>query len=80
MKKLLILPGDGIGPEVTKQCIKIIDFFKDQLDSDIEYEEDLFGGASIDDNGKPLNDIVLKKALDADAVLLGAVGGPNGKT
>ena len=76
MKKLLILPGDGIGPEVTKQCIKIIDFFKDQLDSDIEYEEDLFGGASIDDNGKPLNDIVLKKALDADAVLLGAVGGP----
>ena len=76
MKKLLILPGDGIGPEVTKQCIKIIDFFKDQLDSDIEYEENLFGGASIDDNGKPLNDIVLKKALDADAVLLGAVGGP----
>ena len=65
MKKLLILPGDGIGPEVTKQCIKIIDFFKDQnLDSDIEYEENLFGGASIDDNGQPLsNDIVLGKSF-----------------
>ena len=65
----------GTDCPVTKQCIKIIDFFKDQLDSDIEYEEDLARGASIDDNGKPLNDIVLKKALDAD-VLLGAVEGP----
>ena len=47
--------------EETKQCIKIIDFFKDQLDSDIEYEKDLFGGASIDDNGKPLMTLYLKK-------------------
>ena len=76
MKILLILPGDGIGPEVTKQCINIIDFFNNREHSKIEYEKDLFGGASIDDNGKPLNDIVLDKALDADAVLLGAVGGP----
>ena len=74
MKKILILPGDGIGQEVTNECLKIISYF--QKDYEIEYTEDLFGGASIDAHGKPLTNKVLKKAMDADAVLLGAVGGP----
>lgn len=74
MKRILILPGDGIGQEVTNECLKIISYF--QKDYEIEYTEDLFGGASIDAHGKPLTNKVLKKAMDADAVLLGAVGGP----
>ena len=76
MKKILILPGDGIGPEVTDQCIKIIDFLNTKSNLAIKYEEALFGGASIDDNGQPLSNEVLEKALASDAVLLGAVGGP----
>ena len=74
MKKILILPGDGIGQEVTNECLKIISYF--QKDYEIEYTEDLFGGASIDAHGKPLTKEVLEKAMEADAVLLGAVGGP----
>lgn len=74
MKRILILPGDGIGQEVTNECLKIISYF--QKDHEIEYTEDLFGGASIDAHGKPLTKEVLEKAMEADAVLLGAVGGP----
>lgn len=74
MKKILILPGDGIGQEVTNECLKVINFFK--KDYEIEFSEDLFGGASIDEYGEPLCKKVLDKALEADAVLLGAVGGP----
>ena len=74
MKRILILPGDGIGQEVTNECLKIISYF--QKDYEIEYTEDLFGGASIDAHGKPLTEEVLEKAMEADAVLLGAVGGP----
>jgi len=74
MKKILILPGDGIGQEVTNECLKVIDYFRKSCQ--IELSEDLFGGASIDVYGEPLTKNVLDKALDADAVLLGAVGGP----
>jgi len=74
MKKILILPGDGIGQEVTNECLKVIDYFRKSCE--IELSEDLFGGASIDVHGEPLTKNVLDKALDADAVLLGAVGGP----
>ena len=74
MKKILILPGDGIGKEVTNECMKVIDFFKKSIE--IEITEELFGGASIDAHGQPLTKDVLDKALESDAVLLGAVGGP----
>ena len=73
MSKILILPGDGIGIEVTEECIKILNYFKPMFD--IEFEKELFGGASIDKNGHPLTQAVLDKALESDAVLLGAVGG-----
>ena len=74
MKKILILPGDGIGKEVTNECMKVIDFFKKSIE--IEITEELFGGASIDVHGQPLTKDVLDKALESDAILLGAVGGP----
>ena len=74
MKKILILPGDGIGKEVTNECMKVIDFFKKSIE--IEITEELFGGASIDAHGQPLTKDVLDKAMESDAVLLGAVGGP----
>ena len=79
MGKILILPGDGIGKEITGESLKIINYFKENINIDIEIEKDLFGGVSIDKNGEPLTRSVLDKAMDSDAVLLGAVGGPNGR-
>ena len=61
MKKILILPGDGIGKEVTNECMKVIDFFKKSIE--IEITEELFGGASIDAHGQPLTKDVLDLSL-----------------
>ncbi len=72
---LLILPGDGIGPEVMAEVRKVIDWFGTQgLAFDVE--EDLVGGAAYDAHGAPLSDATMDRAQKADAVLLGAVGGP----
>ncbi|MES1202045.1 MAG: 3-isopropylmalate dehydrogenase [Pseudomonadota bacterium] len=71
-KTLLLLPGDGIGPEVIAQTRRVID----ALALDLHVEEDLFGGASIDAHGLPITDAAVARALKADAVLMGAVGGP----
>lgn len=73
---LLILPGDGIGPEVMAEVRRIIDWFGANRDLPFEVEEDLVGGAAYDVHGKPLSDEAMAKAQAADAVLLGAVGGP----
>jgi 3-isopropylmalate dehydrogenase len=73
---LLILPGDGIGPEVMDQVTRIIDWFGAKRDLGFEVETDLVGGAAYDKHGTPLHDDTMEKALAADAVLLGAVGGP----
>ncbi|MHA7857344.1 MAG: 3-isopropylmalate dehydrogenase [Henriciella sp.] len=69
---LLLLPGDGIGPEVTAQARRVAEV----LAPDLEFAEDLVGGASIDAHGEPLTVDALVKAKSSDAVLLGAVGGP----
>ncbi len=69
---LLLLPGDGIGPEVTEQARRVAEV----LAPDLEFAEDLVGGASIDAHGEPLTVDALVKAKSSDAVLLGAVGGP----
>ncbi|WP_084420817.1 3-isopropylmalate dehydrogenase [Henriciella litoralis] len=69
---LLLLPGDGIGPEVTAAAARIAGL----VAPDLELQDDLVGGASIDAHGTPLTDDALARAKDADAVLLGAVGGP----
>ena len=75
-KKLLILPGDGIGPEVMRQVRRIIDWMSRRRGITFEVKEGLVGGASIEANGVPLTDATLNEAKAADAVLLGAVGGP----
>jgi 3-isopropylmalate dehydrogenase len=73
---LLILPGDGIGPEVMAEVRKIIDWYGAKRDLSFDVSEDLVGGAAYDKHGTPLHDETMAKAQDVDAVLLGAVGGP----
>ncbi|MDO5703634.1 MAG: 3-isopropylmalate dehydrogenase [Paracoccus sp. (in: a-proteobacteria)] len=73
---LLILPGDGIGPEVMAEVVRVIDWFRDNRGMDFRVEHDLVGGAAYDAHGKPLSDETMARAQVADAVLLGAVGGP----
>ncbi len=73
---LLILPGDGIGPEVMAEVRKIIDWIGDKRGVSFDVSEDLVGGAAYDKHGVPLADATMAKAQEVDAVLLGAVGGP----
>ncbi|MBT8153801.1 3-isopropylmalate dehydrogenase [Epibacterium ulvae] len=73
---ILILPGDGIGPEVMAEVRKIITWFGDKRDVQFDVSEDLVGGAAYDAHGTPLHDDTMAKAQEVDAVLLGAVGGP----
>ncbi len=75
-KKILILPGDGIGPEVMTQVRRVMDWFEKKHSLGFKVTEGLVGGASYDVHGVPLTDSTLAQALDADAVLFGAVGGP----
>ena len=73
---LLILPGDGIGPEVMEEVKRVIGWFGDKRGLAFDVSEDLVGGAAYDAHGTPLHDDTMAKALEVDAVLLGAVGGP----
>ncbi len=76
MPKILVLPGDGIGAEVTEVSVDILKVIGEKHRVEFEFETALFGGCSIDTYGVPVTDEVLKKAKSSDAVLLGAVGGP----
>jgi len=75
-RKILLLPGDGIGPEVIAEVKKIIQWFNKNKSLDFEIEEGLVGGASYEKHKKTITDEVFYKALESDAVILGAVGGP----
>ncbi len=75
-KKLAILPGDGIGIEIVAEAIKVVDLLRRDFGLDIEYETAPIGGAGYDAAGEPLPASTLALAKAADAVLLGAVGGP----
>lgn len=75
-RKILILPGDGIGPEVMLHAVRVLEVARDHHGFDCEIEHALVGGAAIDAHGQPLPDATLALAKAADAVLLGAVGGP----
>ncbi len=75
-KKLLILPGDGIGGEVMAQVRRVIDWMAKRRSVEFDVQEGLIGGAAYDKFGTPLADETLADAMAADAVLLGAVGGP----
>jgi len=75
-RKILLLPGDGIGPEVVAEVKKIIEWFNKKKSLDFEIEEGLVGGASYEKHKNPITDEVFYKALESEAVILGAVGGP----
>jgi len=75
-RKILLLPGDGIGPEVVSEVKKIIQWLNIKKSLDFEIEEALVGGASYEKYKKPIIDEVFYKALESEAVILGAVGGP----
>ncbi|MBZ9569012.1 3-isopropylmalate dehydrogenase [Modicisalibacter tunisiensis] len=74
-RKILVLPGDGIGPEITAEAVKVLDACREQ-GLDVVLEQGLVGGAGYDAHGEPLPAETLDKAKAADAILLGAVGGP----
>ena len=76
MKNILILPGDGIGPEIMAEAVKVLELASDKFGLGVELEYDDLGGAAYDRYGSPLADETLQRAHAADAVLLGAVGGP----
>jgi len=75
-RKILLLPGDGIGPEVITEVKKIINWLNKKKSLDFYIEEGLVGGASYEKYKKPITDEVFYKALESEAVVLGAVGGP----
>jgi 3-isopropylmalate dehydrogenase len=78
--KLLLLPGDGIGPEVMAEVKKLIAFFNDRGLGRFETEEGLVGGTAYDAEGAAISDATMGKAQAADAVIFGAVGGPKWDT
>ena len=75
-KKILILPGDGIGPEVTSSAMEILRFVRDLYSLDLDIETHDVGGAAYYKTGYPLPDKTLEIARKSDAILFGAVGGP----
>jgi 3-isopropylmalate dehydrogenase len=75
-KKLLILAGDGIGPEVMQQVERVLDWYARRRAIGFDVSQGLVGGCSYDKHGTPLTDATMGDAMGADAVLLGAVGGP----
>ena len=75
-RKILLLPGDGIGPEVMAEVEKIIKWFNSKKSLDFEIDKDLVGGAAYDKHGSPITDEAFYKAQESAAVILGAVGGP----
>ncbi|SVA92057.1 uncharacterized protein METZ01_LOCUS144911, partial [marine metagenome] len=75
-RKILLLPGDGIGPEVVAEARKIIEWLNKKKSLDFQIDEDLIGGASYQKHKNPITDEVFYKALESEAIILGAVGGP----
>ena len=79
-KTILLVSGDGIGPEIMRETIKVMDVIEKQFELDFEYDEALVGGVAIDEVGSPLPAESLAKAKAADAVLFAAIGGPKWDT
>lgn len=75
-KKIVVLPGDGIGPEIVAEALKVLEAANKKFGCGLKFEEDLIGGAAIDAHGVPLAGSTLEKCHAADAVLMGSVGGP----
>lgn len=75
-KHILVLDGDGIGPEIVAEARKVMNCVNDKYNLGLTFENELMGGCAIDVHGVPLADSTLERARNADAILLGAVGGP----
>ena len=76
VKKIAVLPGDGIGPEVVKEAIKVLDKVSGIFGIKLSYSYADVGGAALDNHGEPLPEYTVKTCEDSDAVLFGSVGGP----
>lgn len=76
MSKVLVLPGDGIGPEIVNEAVKVLNVATEKFGLNIELDEALVGGAAVDAEGDPLPEGTLAKARAADAILFGSIGGP----
>ena len=74
-RKVLVLPGDGIGPEIMREVLRVVEFFDRRRIASFDIAEDMVGGAAYDAYGTPLAEATLAKARAGDAVLFGAVGG-----
>src|SRR5882762_4609449 len=79
-RQILVLPGDGIGPEIMREVMRIVEFFDRRRIASFEVGEGLVGGAAYDASGTPLTDETLAEAQASDAVLFGSVGGPKWET
>ena len=79
-KKIAVLPGDGIGPEIVAEAVKLLECLRRDYGLKVELEQGLVGGSAYDACGHPLPEATLALAREADAVLLGAVGGPRWDT
>ena len=76
MYRITLLPGDGVGREIVPEAVRVLEALGKRRGIRFEFRDALVGGAAIDRFGVPLPDETLQAALEADAVLLGAVGGP----
>jgi 3-isopropylmalate dehydrogenase len=75
-RKVLVLAGDGIGPEIMREVMRVVEFFDRRHIASFDVGEGLVGGAAYDASGVPLTDQTMAEALASDAVLFGSVGGP----
>ena len=76
MKKIVILAGDGIGPEIMDSALKVFQAARPTITKEYTFEAHVFGGAAIDKTGEPLPTKTLQACQSADAILMGAIGGP----
>src|SRR5207249_10126901 len=79
-RKILVLPGDSIGPGIMREVMRVIEFFDRRRIASFDVSEGLVGGSAYDDAGTPLTDATLAEAMASDAVLFGSVGGPKWET
>ena len=77
--RVLLTPGDGIGPEVLEESLKVLGRVEKRFKHEFLFDEEVIGGASIDKHGVALRPETVAKAKASAAVLFGAVGGPNGR-
>src|ERR1700721_2854577 len=75
-KNIVVIEGDGIGPEVTRQAIKVLNAVAEQGGHEFTYTYCLMGADAIDKTGSPLPDATIEAALNSDAILFGAIGHP----